>query len=92
MDSFAHLIRSLLDLLIELGNIIVAALITVEVWLRAQLTQFGLPPVIQTVILIAFAALLIIGSLRLFGGLIRVAVVLVLILIAIHIALPVLQH
>ena len=92
MDSLAHIIRSLLDLLIQLGNIIVAALITVEVWLRAQLTHFGLPPPIQTAILIAVAALLIIGSLRLFGGLIRVAVVLVLILIAIHVALPVLQH
>jgi hypothetical protein len=92
MDSFANIVRRLLDLLIALGNIIVAALITIEVWLRAQLTQFGLPPVIQTVILIAVAALLVIGSLRLFGGLIRIAVVLVLILIAIHVALPVLQH
>jgi hypothetical protein len=92
MDSFTNIVRRLLDLLIELGNIIVAALITVEVWLRAQLTQLGLPPPIQTVILIAVAALLVIGSLRLFGGLIRVAVVLVLILIAIHVALPVLQH
>lgn len=92
MDSFANIVRSLLDLLIALGNIIVAALITVEVWLRAQLTHFGLPPPVQTVILIAVAALLVIGSLRLFGGLIRVAVVLVLILIAIHIALPILQH
>jgi hypothetical protein len=92
MDSFANIVRRLLDLLIALGNIIVAALITIEVWLRAQLTQFGLPPVIQTVILIAVAALLVIGSLRLFGGLIRIALVLVLILIAIHVALPVLQH
>jgi hypothetical protein len=92
MDSFANIVRRLLDLLIALGNIIVAALITIEVWLRARLTQFGLPPVIQTVILIAVAALLVIGSLRLFGGLIRIALVLVLILIAIHVALPVLQH
>ena len=92
MDSFAHAVRSLLDLLIKLGNLIVAGLIAVEVWLRAQLTQFGLPAPVQTVILIVVAALLVIGSLRLFGGLIRVAVVLVLILIAIHVALPALQH
>jgi hypothetical protein len=92
LDSFTHVVRSLLDLLIELGNIIVAALITVELWVRAQLTQLGLPQVIQTVILIAVAAFLIIGSLRLFGGLIRVAIVLVLILIVLHVALPVLQH
>ncbi|HEY0184029.1 MAG TPA: hypothetical protein VGC09_14570 [Rhodopila sp.] len=92
MDSFTHLVRSLLDLLIGLGNIIVAALISVELWLRAQLGQLGLPPAVQTVILIAVAVLLVIGALRLFGGLIRVAVVLVLILIAIHVLLPVLQH
>ena len=92
MNSASNFVRSLLDLLISLGNIVVAALITVEVWLRAQLAQFGLPPPIQTAILVAVAVLLIIGALRLFGGLIRVAVVLVLILIAIHIALPVLQH
>lgn len=92
MDSSANIVRRVLDLLIALGNIIVAALVTIEVWLRAQLTQFGLAPEIQTVILIAVAVLLVVGSLRLFGGLIRVAVVLVLILIAIHVAMPVLQH
>ncbi|WP_428491369.1 hypothetical protein [Rhodopila sp.] len=92
MNSVSNFVHSLLDLLVSLGNIVVAALVTVEVWLRAQLTQLGLPPPIQTAILVAVAVLLIIGALRLFGGLIRVAVVLVLILIAIHIALPVLQH
>jgi hypothetical protein len=92
VDSFTHVIRSLLDLLIELGNLIVAGIVTVELWLRAQLMQFGVPPTIQTVILLALAALLIIGCLRLFGGLIRIAVVLVLILIAIHIVMPLIQH
>ena len=92
MNDVSNLVRSLLDLVISLGNIIVAALVTIEVWLRAQLTQLGLPPPIQTAILVAVAVLLIIGALRLFGGLIRIAIVLILILIAIHIALPALQH
>jgi hypothetical protein len=92
MDSFTRTIHSLLDLLVVLGNLIVGVLVTVELWLRAQLTQIGLPPAIQTVILLAVAILLVIGSLRLFGGLIRVAVVLVLILIAVHVVLPVLPH
>jgi hypothetical protein len=92
VDSFTHVVNSLLQLVIALGDLIVGGIITIELWLRAQLTQFGLPPNIQTVILVALAALLIIASLRLFGGLIRVAVVLVLILIAVHILLPVLQH
>jgi hypothetical protein len=35
--------------------------------------------------------LLVLGSWRLFGGLIRVVVVLILVLIAIHIVMPVIQ-
>ena len=92
MDSFTRMVHSLLDLLITLGNLIVGALVSVELWLRAQLTHAGLPPEIQTVILLVVAILLVIGSLQLFGGLIRVAVVLVLILIAIHVVLPALPH
>lgn len=92
MDSFTRLVRSLLQLLIQLANIIVTAVLTIELWLRAHLVYFGLPPVVQTVIMVALAALLILGSLRLFGGLIRTIMVLVLILIALHILLPVLPH
>ena len=92
MDSFTHVINSLLQLMIELGNLVVSGLITLELWLRDQLAQLGLSPPIQTVIMVAIAALLIVGALRVFGGLIRIAVVLVLILIAIHILLPILPH
>jgi hypothetical protein len=91
VDSFTHVIKSLLQLLIQLGNLIVAGIVIIEVWLRGQLTQFGLPHNIQTVILLVLAAVLIIGALRLFGGLIRLAVVLVLILIAVHIVIPLVQ-
>lgn len=88
MDSFKHAINSLLQLLIALVDIIIAAIVAVELWLRGQLTQLGVPHNTQTVILLAFAAFLIIGSLRLFAGLIRVAVLLVLILIVIGIVMP----
>jgi hypothetical protein len=92
VDSFTHIINNLLQFLIRLGDLIVGVIVTIELWLRAQLMQLGVAPPVQTVILIALAAVLILGSLRLFGGLIRVAVVLILILIAIHILMPVLQH
>ncbi|WP_158929159.1 hypothetical protein [Acidisphaera sp. S103] len=92
MDSFKHVINSLLQLLIQLGNVIVGWIVIIEMWLRAQLLQMGVAPQLQSVILLAFAVVLILGALKLFGGLIRVAVVLVLILIAIHILMPVLQH
>jgi low affinity Fe/Cu permease len=92
VDSFAHIINSLLQLLVRLGDIIVGGIVTLELWMRGQLSQFGLTPQVQTVIMVAIAVVLILGSLKLFGGLIRVAAVLVLILIALHIVMPVLQH
>ncbi len=92
MDSFRQTIGSILALLIQIGDLIVAGIVAIEVWLRAQLERFGLPPVIQTTILVALAVLLIVASLRLFGGLVRVAAILILVLIAMHILMPVLQH
>jgi hypothetical protein len=92
MDAFTNAINSLLHLLVQIGDLLVAGLVAVELWVRGQLATFGLPPAVQTVIMLALAAVLILGSLRLFGGLIRIIVLLVLILIAIHILLPVLPH
>lgn len=92
MERFTHVINSLLDLLVQLGNLIVSFLVTLEVWLRGQLGEFGLPPFVQTAIMLGVAALLILGAMRLFGGLVRVAVVLVLVLIALHILMPVLPQ
>jgi len=92
MDALTHAIRALLQLLIELGSLILAGIVAIELWLRAQLTLLGLPASIQTVLLVALAAALILAALRLFGGLIRVAVVLILLLVAIHVLLPVLPH
>ena len=42
-------------------------------------------------LLLAVAAVLVLGALRLFGGVIRIAVVLILLLVAIHIVMPVIQ-
>jgi hypothetical protein len=92
VDSFKNVVNSLLQLVLELGNLIVAGIVFIELWLRGELTQFGLPQTAQTIILLLLAVVLIVGALRLFGGLIRVAVVLILILIGIHILMPLLQH
>lgn len=92
MDSFKHVIDSLLQLLVQLGNIIVGWIVIIEDALRRQLMQLGVAPQLQTIILLAVAVILILGALKLFGGLIRVAVVLVLLLIAIHVLMPILHH
>jgi hypothetical protein len=91
MSQARQVLNSLLELVIKLGDLIVGAIIAIEIWLRGQLAMLGLPPLVQTVLLIACAALLILAALRLFGGLVRIAVILVLLLIALHILMPVLH-
>ena len=51
----------------------------------------GVPQQIQTAVLIAVAVILILAVFRLFGGLIRVAVVIILLLIVIHVLVPVIH-
>ena len=92
MVDFRQTVNSLLQLLLELADLIIAGILTIESWLRGQLTQLGVPQNVQTAILLALAVLLVLGSLRLFGGLIRVALVLVLILIAFRMVIPIVPH
>ncbi|WP_428487623.1 hypothetical protein [Rhodopila sp.] len=92
MAAFTRALEALLHLLAQLGELVLAGILAIELWLRAQLSQLGVSPPIQTVLLIALAVLLIVAALRLFGGLIRVAVILILLLVVIHVLLPVLQH
>ncbi len=82
-------LSSLLRILIDFGFAVAALLTEFEVWLRGQLQHLGVPHAAQTLVLLVVAALLILGSLRLFGGLIRFMVVLALILVAIHVIMPV---
>jgi len=91
MDQVNSVLDSLLKLIISLGNIIVDAIVSIELWMRTQLTTMGLSPQLQTVVLVVLAIVLIVAALRLFGGLVRIAVILVLALIAVHILMPVLH-
>ncbi|MDR3538457.1 MAG: hypothetical protein P4L71_18320 [Acetobacteraceae bacterium] len=88
MDAFTRAIESLLHLIVMLGDLVVAGILAVELWVRGQLQALGVPHTMQTVVLVVIAVLLIVAALRLFGGLVRVAVILVLLLIAIHTLLP----
>lgn len=88
MQHASQIVDTLLHYLVQIGRLLMSAVLALELWIRGELSQAGLPPAVQTVLMLAVAALLIIGALRLFGGLIRVGVVLVLLLIAIHIVLP----
>ncbi len=92
MDSVKQALELVLQILVRLGDFVVGAILAVEVWLRGRLGAMGAPPEVQTAILIAVAILLILMAFRLFGGLVRIAVVVVLLLIAMHVLLPVISH
>ena len=88
MHQVDNAINSLLLLFRSATNAVLAGLAAVEQWLRVQLTGLGIAPTIQTVIMLAVAVLLILLVLRVFGGVIRVLLVVFLILLALHVVLP----
>ncbi len=92
METVNRVLESLLALLTLLGGRVLEAIVAVETWLRGLLSSLGIPPQIQTAVLIAVAVVLILAVLRLFGGLIRVAVVVILLLIVIHVLVPVIHQ
>ncbi len=89
MDQVDQAINALLRLFRAAGDALLAGLAAVEVWLRVQLSHLGVERSIQPVILTAVAILLLVAILRLFGGAIRVLLVVLLILLALHVVLPI---
>lgn len=92
MDSFADAIDNLIKSFRRVGNSILDGFSTLELWMRGQLSQFGLTAQVQTIVMLALAVVLILVSCQLFSGLVRMVAVLMLIALALHIVLPVLQH
>jgi len=92
VDNVNRVLESLLGLLTLLGGLILQAIVAVETWLRGMLGSMGVPQQIQTAVLIAVAVVLVLAVFRLFGGLIRVAVVIILLLVVIHVLVPVIHQ
>jgi hypothetical protein len=95
LDSLLAMADSILKLIIRIGNEIIYAIVAVEGWLRTQLRELGLSPALQTTILatllVAVPILLIFGSTRLLGGVLRVVVTLVLLLVVMSVLFPILR-
>jgi hypothetical protein len=91
VENLKAAVDAVLRLLMQIGIALAALLTGLELWLRQELQRPGVPHAAQTVILIVVTALLILGSLRLFGGLLRFAAVLILVLIVLDLVVPVLQ-
>ena len=84
MATVEQMLRSLFALLAGLVDLIVAGLVAIEVWLRGPLQALGLPPKIQVILLIFVAIALGIAALKVFGGVLRLMLVVFLILVIIH--------
>ncbi len=76
-----HWIEALLSLLMSIFG-------TVEVMAHNAMTRAGLPSDVQEVVLLAVGVIFILGALRIFGGLLRLLVIVLLILFLLHVVAP----
>ncbi len=89
MGAFTQAADVLLRFIVQFGVIVGARIRAFELWLRTQLDIYGVPAQVQSVILLVVAILLIFAVLRLLGGLMRIALVLILLVITAFILLPI---
>jgi hypothetical protein len=92
VTTFESAIEGLVQLLRQFGLSAGNILTQFELALRSQLQQLGVPEVVQTMLLLAMAGVLILWSLRLFGGLFRIAALVVVLVIAAHATIPTFPH
>ena len=83
-----HAIDLLVSLITGLFALIVAGIAAIEHVLRAALAPIGIGTEGQNIILLVAAVALIIGAIRLFGGIFALLVTIVLLLLMLHILLP----
>jgi len=88
MGDLTRIVDDIVRLLVRLGGSILDMVESIEVSLRLKLGAAGLPPTVQTAILVLAAIGMILLAVRILGGLLRFFVILVLILLALKLLLP----
>ena len=83
-----HAIDLLLSLIAGLFGLVVAGIGAIEHVLREALVPLGIGTEGQNIILLLVAVALIIGAIRLFGGIFAILITIVLVLLMLHILLP----
>ncbi len=83
-----HAIDLVLSLILGLFHLIVLGIAAVEAVLRDLLAPMGIGAQGQTVVLVAAAVLLIVGAIRLFGGIFAILITIMLVLLMLHLLLP----
>ena len=79
-----HIAHALLALLMGLVAIVLSVLSAIENALGHAMSQMGLPHSVQTVLGIVVAILVLIAALRLFGGFVRVVLIVVVLALVVH--------
>jgi hypothetical protein len=88
MAQIDHAITVILNFLVDLFYLVFRIIAIVETWLRGELSHFGIPDNLQTVILVVVAIAVLLAALRLLGGVFRIVLVVLVLLIAAHLLLP----
>ena len=88
MHTLHRLIDDLLGLLAMIVAAILAAIGWVDLSLRRAMTHGGIPHDVQTVILVLVTIALVIGAVRMLGGVVRIAILVLLLLLLIQYFAP----
>ena len=83
-----HTLNFVLSLILRLVSVVMAAIGLIDAFLRSLMSRAGVGAQVQAVVLVAVAVLFIIASLRVFGGILRVLIIIFLILLLIQVLMP----
>ena len=84
MEQGQNLLETAVSLFWQVADILTGIAGPAEAWLRTAMARLGVPPELQTVALVAGAVALGLAVLRALGGLLRVALVLALVAVAVQ--------
>lgn len=88
MDQARQLLDTALALLWQAVGVVLGLINPVEAWLRLHMGQLGVPPALQTVMLVVGALLLVLAALRLLGWALRILLILFLVALAVQALAP----
>ena len=84
MDQVKSALDTVLAFLLQILNVILAAIASVDVWMRGVMTEFGIPQGIQSIIVILAALLLFVLAFKLLSGFLRLLLIVFLILLVVQ--------
>lgn len=92
MHDLMRLVDDLVRLIVRLGEMMLSGVGTAAVSLREQMTELGIPAQVQTIVLVLLAVAIVLLAVRLLGGVLRLAVIVVLVILAIQLTLPAIMN